>query len=309
MKRALPSLLALACGCACAQVPNVFDRQQGGTYIEPPARVDPQYVPEAPDHSQQDSAPARLTLALTLDLPLRRGGTASLGRSVQGSTAASPTLQAALQWRPIAGSYWFARAVFYRYLQPDRQQAWHPDFSYAFGYEDFRPGTWSFSYANYTGTRFRPDRALGEHRFNFPEGLWSADRRFALPAPLEPALLVGDGDAANCDAGAHYMPRYVDLASGEGRRGKTSLSLGCRYTRPGGWYAELTLYGWPQGAQEQPWDPDYTYGFGWEGWLDPGRLAIRYNNHSGNRFPGRALGAGEGRFTSGSVSASWSADW
>jgi hypothetical protein len=307
----LPLLLAALAlpAWAAAQAPNVGTVQRGGTYVEPPARVDPIYTPRersAVPGADGDQPP--LTLQLTLDIPLRSGGTAGLGRGVQGSTAASPTVQAALRWTPLADSGWFAQLVAHRYLRSDRQQAWHPDFSYAFGYEHFRPGTWSLVYANYTGTRLRPDRQAREGRFNFPQGQWTLSHRFELPAALEPVLLMGDGDNALCSANAHLVPRFTDFRTGGERSGKKSLSLGCRYTRPEGWFAEAALYAWPSRGEQQPWDPDFTYGFGYEH-PGPGRLTVKYNNYSGNRFPGRDRGPGEGTLRSGSISLTWSAEW
>ena len=310
MRRALWMLAAGAApACALAQdpPPEVSRQQRGGTYVEPPARVDPAYTPAGPNaRAAAEPGPPHLRLQLALDVPLRGGGSASLGRGTQGSTAASPTLQAQLRWHPLPGEYWFVQATFYRYLRGDRQQPWHPDFTYAFGYDDWHPGTWSLFYANYTGTRFSPD--AGEGRFNVPQGQWTLAYRFALPPPLQPWLLVGDGDAASCHANLHLMPRYVDLRSGATRTGKASAALGCRYQRPDGWYAEAAVFAYPDGAQQQPWDPDFTYGFGHADWR-PGKVAIRYSNYSGNRFPGRARGAGEGTPRSGSVTVSWSTEW
>jgi hypothetical protein len=103
------------------------------------------------------------------------------------------------------------------------------------------------------------------------------------------------------------MPRFARLEGGVGHH-KTSVSLGCRYTRPEGWYAEAAVFAYPQGSQQQPWDPDFTYGFGYAG-ARAGGLLLKYENYSGNRFPGRARAPGEGSFRSGSVSLSWSTPW
>lgn len=310
MRRLLPLLLLLA---AAAQAqdppPSVLREQRGGLFVEPPARVDPAYLPAGPDTpAGTGGAQPALTLQLSMEMPLRSGGSASLGRGVQGSTAASPSLQAALRWRPVADSHWFVQATFFRYLRGDRRQPWHPDFSYAFGYEDWRPDTWSLVYANYTGTRFSPD--AGEGRFNFPQGQWTLTRRFALPQGLEPWLLAGDGDGATCSGNLHYTPRYVEFTAGETRSGKTALSLGCRYQRASGWFAHGALFAWPQGGQQQPWDPDFTYGFGYAAAMaGPGTLELRYDNYSGNRLPGRTRGAGEGTLRSGSITLAWTLAW
>lgn len=312
MRRGLAaSALVLLAPCALAQDPPpvVSTQQRGGTYVEPPAHVDPVYTPPGPDgRPTQPEERAPLELQLALELPLRGGDAPSVGSGTQGARSASPTLQALVRWHPVPRSYWFAQATFYGYLQGDRQQAWNPDFSYAFGYDDWHPDTWHFVYANYTGTRFRPDAAAGESRFNFPEGQWTLGYKFALPRPLQPWLLVGDGDRATCSANGHLMPRYVDYDTGATRSGKTSLSLACRYERPEGWFAHLALYTYPDRSQQQPWDPDFTYGFGYADWR-PGTLSVRYNNYSGNRYPGRARGPGEGTFRSGSVTVSWIVPW
>lgn len=311
MRACIAIAAALCAGAVAAQdpPPDVFTQQHGGRYVEPPAHVDAAYTPAGPDgRPTQPELRTPLELQLALDLPLRGGGTANLGSGTQGSTAASPTVQALVRWHPVADAWWFAQAVFYGYLLPDRQQAWHPDFSYSFGYDDWHPDTWHLVYANYTGTRFHPDSARGEGLFNFPEGQWTAGRKFALPRPMEQVFLAGDGDRAICSANGHLMPRYEDFASGTTKSGKVSASLGCRYERPGGWYAQLQVYAYPDRSQQQPWDPDFTYGFGYDDWR-PGSISVRYGNYSGNRFPGRERAPGEGTFRSGSVTVSWRAQW
>jgi hypothetical protein len=309
LRASCAALLALLPCLSFAQdaPPAVLTEQRGGTYVRPPEKVDPKYLPTGPDARPDVAAgPPALSLQLTFEMPLRSGGSANLGRGTQGSTAASPNLQALVRWHPIRGSYWFVQGVFYKYLRGDRQQAWHPDFTYSFGYDDWHPDTWSLVYANYTGTRFQP--AAGESRFNFSEGQWTLGYKFALPQRLEPWLLVGDGDSSTCGANLHFMPRYVEFTTGGTRSGKTSASLACRYMRPSGWYADLAVFAYADRSQQQPWDPDFTYGFGY---FDsrPGTLSLKYNNYSGNRFPGRSRGAGEGTFRSGSISLTWSGEW
>lgn len=311
MRQGLLALAAWLALPALAQdpAPNVLTQQHGGRYVEPPAHVDPAFVPPGPDgRPTQPETREPLQLQLSLDFPLRGGSTANVGSGTQGSTATSPTVQAQLRWYPLPESWWFAQVVFYGYLRGERQQAWNPDFTYSFGYDDWHPDTWHLVYANYTGTRFHPDTAAGESRFNFPEGQWTAGRKFSLPKPLEPWFLVGDGDRSICSANSHLMPRYEDLASGTTKSGKVSFSLGCRYERPGGWFAHLAVFAYPDRSQQQPWDPDFTYGFGYDDW-HPGSVSVRYNNYSGNRFPGRERGPGEGSFRSGSVTVTWKVDW
>jgi hypothetical protein len=279
--------------------------QRGGTFVEPPARIDPAYLPPGPDQvAQPGDGERRLVLRLTAELPLRSA--AAAGQGTQGTRAGSPTVQALLRWQPLDDPGWFGQLVLFRHLDADRQRPWDPDFTYAFGYEDEAPGRWSLVYANYTGTRWKPGR--GEGRFNLPQGQWTASWRFLLPPPLEQVLLVGDGDAAACRTDANWVPRFT-RADGEGLgRDKLSFALGCRYTRPGGWFAHATAFAWPDGRRQQPWDPDYTYGAGWTS-PGPGGVTVQYNNYSGNRWRAGDRGPGEGQLRSGSLSVSWDVPW
>jgi hypothetical protein len=302
----LAAALALASAAAPAQ-PIRPEPQRGGTFVEPPPRVDPLYLPQGPDRPGEE--PWRqpvLHLQLTADVPLRSG--LPVGAGTQGTRPGSPTLQALLRWRPLEDPGWFAQVSAFRYVSPQRQRPWDPDFYYSFGYDDGQPGRWALFYANYTGTRLNPDAARGESRFNFPQGQWTASYRFALPQVLESALLVGDRDSALCHADGNLVPRFTQGSSAALGSGKTSFALGCRYSRPDGWFAHGTAFAWPDRTRQQPWDPDFTYGIGWTD-PAPGGLTIQYQNYSGNRWPGRAHAPGEGSLRSGSISVSKGWNW
>jgi hypothetical protein len=292
-------MLALPLAAAAQQQP---EPQHGGTFYPPPGTVEREYLPlpRSPQPMDRLLAPGGVQLpqvTLSLDLPLRHGG--SVGFATQGPHATSPTLQADVRWQPRADEPWFVRAIFYRYLRPGEQQPWNPDYTYAFGYEDFRPGTWSLTYSNYSGTRW--------NRANFREGLWSLARRFELPKPVRPWFLVGDGDDAVCRASVDLTPRFADVGTGAYGSNRSALTLGCRYSRPRGWFADVTLFAYP-GGKQQPWDPDFTYVLGYAD-SRPGTISLQYGNYSGNRFPGRTRGSGEGDPRSGSITLSWRIDW
>jgi len=293
--------LALASPAVAEERPA--DMQRGGTFYEPPARVDPAYLPPGPNLTNEASR--QLHLRLSADVPFRTARPAAAGRGAQGSPPAAPALQLAGRWQPVAGEPWFMAATLYRYLDEGRRQLWNPDFTYGFGYDDPRPGTWTLTYWNYAGNRFHPDRQRGEGRSNFSQGQWSLGQRFGLPAAAQEIFLTGDGDHASCDWRIHLTPRYTDLDGGALRRHKTALSAGCRYTRPEGFFAHLTLLAYPRRDQQQPWDPDYTWGVGFA----HRTLSIQYSNYSGNRFPGRHRSPGQGGLRDGSVTVSWDLPW
>ncbi|MBC5764217.1 hypothetical protein [Ramlibacter albus] len=271
--------------------------QRGGTFVEPPAVIDPAYIPSGPNApARAAGSGAPLTLRLALELPLDAAAR-GVGIGRQGSRSSrGATLQAELTWRSAAYPGWFAQGRFFRDLSGGRQP-WHPDVAYAFGYERYEPGTFSLVYSNYTGTRLHP------LRLNFNEGQLSAGYKFALPEAVQPLLLAGDGDTALCSANLQWTGHYNEAATGAPRDGRPSIALGCRYTHPSGWFGHFTALAWRR-SEQQPWDPDFTYGLGYAPPQWPG-FVVEYANYSGNRWPGRDAAPGEGRLRSGSLLLGW----
>jgi len=221
------------------------------------------------------------------------------GSGSQGNrTSASPNFNETIRYNLGA---WFGLVTFYQYVDPDKQASWNPDFSYVFGYDDWRPYTLSLVYSNYSGNRLNPDEAAGEKFTRFEEGTISLGWKFPFPEELKSYFLIDPDGAIGHGIYYNAMPRYV-RENGPGRgEWKQSLSFWTRFTIWRWLYAEFTLFWYPDGGQQQPWDPDYTYGFGWFDW-HPWTISVQYNNYSGNRWPGRDVSAGNGRFDDGAVS-------
>lgn len=260
---------------------------------------------------QEKEEPQRFRLRLALDFPLRTSKSGFKSFGFQGGPAVSPTLQASLQVNPH--SYWFGNITFYRYLIGDRQRPWNPDFTYSFGYDDWHPNTFTLIYGNYGGNRLSPERGRliegqREERTRFSQGLWSLGYKFAMPDLLKPVLLFDDTHQLGCIAGANFTRRYTDLKTLSIRSAKKTLSLGCRYSTPSNLYINVTAFYYPDRTQQQPWDPDFTYGFGYFDYR-PGTVTVQYNNYSGNRYPSHDLSPNQGRFRNGSISISWSTAW
>lgn len=278
--------------------------------IEPSKKVDSNFLITSPNAKPIEIAEEismhGLSLNLSANYPINSGSAIGSGLGLQGTPAVSPTLQLGLKYNPI--SYWFGQVTFYRYLFADRQQAWNPDFTYSFGYDDWHSDTFSVVYSNYTGNRFSPDLTKGEKWTVFNQGQWSFGYKYMLPRVLEPILLVGDGDQIGCNANLNITPQYTDLRTLSTKYYKKSVAFGCRYARPSGWYANVTIFAYPARLQQQPWDPDFSYGFGY---FDPhpGTISIQYNNYSANRFPGHDAVRGDGSPRKGSISISWSTQW
>jgi len=225
------------------------------------------------------------------------------GTGSEGERAFNQAFSASLKWNPL--SYWFASINFTEYLDPELQQPWHPDFTYVFGYNDWHPYTFSLVYSNYGGNRLNPDREAGERYTRFEEGSIALGWKFVIPENIQRIFVVHDTGGLGGSLGLSLTPRYTDAVTMERREWKTTLSASFKYTIYKWWYMNFSVFHYPDETQKAPWNPDYTWGFGYFDW-HPGTLSIQYNNYSGNRFPWNDPVEGTGRFKDGSVSISWS---
>ena len=256
-----------------------------------------------PHESERRNIFSGVSVGWTLAYPLiRTPYQAGTGKGVQGvQDATNINGSASVKYTPLGA--WFASAAFYRYPDQEHRAPWNPDFTYGFGYDDWHPYTFSFTYANYGGNRLFPDRAKKEKFTNFEQGGFTLGYKFQLPKKLDRVVSVHESPAG-FNASYTVSPRYTDLKSNSDQTWKHHASLSFRYPVYGYWYATATANYYPVLSQQQPWDPDYTYGFGYFDW-HPGVLSIQYNNYSGNRFPWRSRGAHTGTFAWGGLSLSW----
>lgn len=259
---------------------------------------------EKPHDSEWDNLLDGLGVSLSTNIPLNREvKTVSEGNGTQGvRRGSSPTSSAGFKYNPL--SYWFVSAAFTKYWDDDLQASWNPDFSYVFGYNDWHLYTLSLTYANYGGNRLNPNKSKGETTTNFNQGSWSLGWTFPLSKSLARLFMFDDEGSIGCRMGYSVTPEYFDLASSSLKRNKQSVALGCKYNIVGWWYFSLNMKFYPDPEQQQPWDPDYTYGFGYFDW-HPGSISVQYNNYSSNRFPWREQPNNSGHFKDGSISIFW----
>jgi hypothetical protein len=252
------------------------------------------------------TADESLSARYGLDVPMKTQEVTAPGSGLNGEPASSPTLSLSLKYVPL--SSWFVSVTLLKYLRGDLQRPWNPDFTYVFGYDDWHPYTFSAQYANYGGNRLNPDRGAKERYTTFNAGSWNVSFKFPLPETLRSVFLFSDEDAMGCTFGATLTPRYSDSASNTVMNYKRTLALGCKYAFSNNWYFNFSVPQYVVKSQKQPWDPDFTYGFGYFDW-HPGTWSIQYNNYSGNRYPWNPSSPGTGRLKDGSISIGISANW
>jgi hypothetical protein len=259
--------------------------------VGPPSVLEPTAgTPASPD----EGLLSKFTFTPGLTIPLSDDGVGSDGA---GERSASSAL-ASLDVRFTPKENWFASVTFYGYLE-DRQE-WEPDFSYAVGYDDWRPNTFSLVYSNYTNSRFDPE---GGDEVTRPEhGTISAGYKFQLPAAIKTPLETSESDRVMCRVGYNYTPRY-ETQAGPDRSNKQAATFGCRAPVWKRLFVDATAFAYTTGEQ-QPWEPDFTYSFGWFDWR-PGRFSLQYANYSGNRWFGREAAARTGRFADGAITLTY----
>ncbi|MGF1776317.1 hypothetical protein [Vibrio nomapromontoriensis] len=239
---------------------------------------------------------------LSINLPLIQTPDANLpSGTTNGPANVNYTSNLSLKY--VLMGNWFVSGTLYYYWDKEQQQPWNPDFTYVFGYSDWRPYTFSLLYSNYGGNRFSPEP--GGSRTNFNEGTWSLGWKFPVTGKLLEWTRISKDGSIGCQTDYNYTPSYFDLASTGYKAHHQTLSLGCKYAITGNWYINATAFYYFDRSQQQPWNPDFTYGFGYFDWR-PGTITLQYNNYSGNRWNSQDAGENTGRFLDGSVMIAYS---
>ncbi|MFN8674471.1 MAG: hypothetical protein U0457_20620 [Candidatus Sericytochromatia bacterium] len=225
------------------------------------------------------------------------------GLGTQGRISNNQSLSMGITFNPI--SFYFFNVSFIKYLNPQLQAPWNPDFTYVFGYSDWHPYTFGLTYANYGGNRLNPKKEKNEVFTDFLGGGFSLDFKFSVPREIEKLFIIHESGGLGGNIAYSVVPKYLDLASLETKNFKQSLRLSLKYTIYEWFYINGTFFYYPFPEQQQPWDPDFTYGFGYFDW-HPFTVSIQYNNYSGNRYPWNKK-SGSGGFENGgfSINFSW----
>lgn len=226
----------------------------------------------------------------------------SQGSGTEGEPGLNRTFNTTVKYSPIKN--WFGSVTYYHYFRPDLQRTWSPDFSYVFGYSDWRPYTLGLTYANYGGNRLKPDREAGEKRTNFRQGTFTLSWKFKLPKKWERMLTVSSKGSFGGALALKATPDFTNPVTKQPDNWKKVLSVSFKYTIHEWIYVNASFNHYLDSSHQQPWDPDFTYGFGYFDW-HPGTFSLQYNNYSGNRLPWRDAADGTGVFESGGLSLSW----
>jgi hypothetical protein len=241
---------------------------------------------------------------LGIQIPLKKSKTYIYNKfQTQGEPSNNLNLNATVRWNPL--SYYYIYVTFYKYVQSKLQAPWHPDFAYSLGYEDWNPYTFSLIYSNYQGNRLLPDSDKDEVFTRFLEGTVSLGWKFPTPLILETLLCHHWSSNVMHQICMNITPKYYDLKTNEKLNSKISLSLETKYYVYDYFFLRLHCFYYPKDSQQQPWDPDFNYGFGYFDW-HYGTFTVQYNNYTGNRYFWSDKPTDSGKFNDGFLSINWS---
>lgn len=157
---------------------------------------------------------------------------------------------------------------------------WLSDMFYSIKWFNWRPYTFSFGYENYADNRFNePARKWGE---KFLQGFVFVSFNANLPQKWINKFRLDQSTNFVFVPAIRYFPSYRNQAD-EILWHRLQLGLTARYTIWFRLYLEAGVYAYPFPNSRMPWDPDFTYGFGYFDYR-PWRVSVTYGNWIANRF-------------------------
>lgn len=176
------------------------------------------------------------------------------------------------------------RLFFYADMNQDKHKPkWLSNLFYNIGVYNWKDNTFSYGYENY-----QPNRFDGSYDFltNMKRGFFFVNYNYYL-LKENSRMKFDETTQIYFSPFVRYQFEYTDRY-GEKVMGNNKFILGAsaRYVIWHNFYIEGAVYYYPETESELPWDPDYTYGFGYFDWKSF-KLNFSYGNWIANRFPGR----------------------
>lgn len=174
--------------------------------------------------------------------------------------------------------------TFYKDFNPRAHARWIADYTYSIGRYNWRPNRVNFGYENYINNKYSDSFKTFTDRFL--EGYYFVSYNH-VPEKLNKNIRIDSTSNLKLIYFVRYAFKYRnenDVTYGGFFNGKPTLGAAVRYSIFWNIYLESAVYFYfNPSRQKQPWDPDYTYGFGYFDWR-AFRLSVTYGNWAINRF-------------------------
>ncbi len=176
--------------------------------------------------------------------------------------------------------------TFYKNFGNKESQIWLPDFTYSFGRYHWKPRTLNFGYENYNSNKYSDSKK--ELWSKFKQGYIFVSYAQLIPEAYIHKIKIDNSSNIRLSYFMRYTPNYNTLNNIQQEgflSGKLYSGIFLRYTIAWNIYLETAIYYYLNPKKtKQPWDPDWTYGFGYFDWR-PFRFSLNYSNYAINKFP------------------------
>jgi hypothetical protein len=196
-------------------------------------------------------------------------------------------------------------ATLYTNFNRQANANWIGDYSFSVGRYNWRSRRLNFGYEDYGNHKYYDNFKTFANKFL--EGYFYASYNHA-PKKLNKWIRIDSTTSLRFVYFSRYSVNFRDENEqyrGGFFNGKPTGGISMRFTMFLNIYVESAVYLYLPG-RKQPWDPDYTYGFGYFDWR-AFRVSFTYGNWAINRFPWNKTKYGRYGFMDGNfrVVANW----
>ncbi len=163
---------------------------------------------------------------------------------------------------------------------------WISDYTYSIGRYNWRPYKLNFGYENYQNNKYNDDFKTFLQKAS--EGYFFLSYGYGLPQNVFKYIRIDSTTNFRFTPFVRWAFRYRDEKEVVHYEGKPTAGASARLTLFWNIYVEGAVYYYfnDVGYRQLPWDPDYSYGFGYFDWRSF-RLSLTYGNWAVNRWPGK----------------------
>jgi len=271
------------------------------TRVEPPPHRPQETLTEPPARPLSVALNRHLELSIQMVAPAQ--AFLSSAESQEKGIYTQPMLGVTVGGRVL--DHLFVRGTLWGYPDQAHRADWTPDFTWSAGWDDWRPWRLFLVHDSYSANRL-PWRATPTHpAVQLLKDSNTLGFHLEVPRRLRDWLRFSPNLWLGADLACHYSPEY-DVYAGPGEPYQTgthqlSGELAVNATWREHLFVSARFYYWPK--DQQPWDPDFAYAFGYQDWR-PWSVSLRWQNYSGNRFWFHSL-AGLGGVDKGALVASF----
>jgi mRNA-degrading endonuclease HigB of HigAB toxin-antitoxin module len=176
--------------------------------------------------------------------------------------------------------------TFFKDFNPKASARWIADYSYSIGRYNWRPNKFNYGYENYINNKYSDNFKTFSEKFM--EGYYFVSFSHSLSEKAIQKIKLDSTTSLKLTYFTRYSIKYRDeneVTHGGLFDGKSTIGAAFRFTMFWNIYIESAVYFYVDPNQKkQPWDPDYTYGFGYFDWRSF-RFSLTYGNWAINSFP------------------------